>query len=160
MISLSTPQTPTLSLICSHPRVTHKYPMESCHILDLTLRWWTNPTGPGEARISDLSLQKPPLATLLAPLHASPTSLTPSPITFSPSYSISAKLHLPRKTCLRPSLSALSSEHASPPGGAAYTARNSFEGAPQDVVMRIITGPDGWCYISVPSHTHALPSAH
>lgn len=53
------PQTPTPSLICSHPRVTHKYPMGSCHILDLTLRWWTNTTGPGEARISDLSLQTP-----------------------------------------------------------------------------------------------------
>ncbi len=37
--------------------------------------------------------------------------------------------------------------------GTSYTARISFERAPQDVIIRIITGPYGWCYISVPSHT-------
>lgn len=37
--------------------------------------------------------------------------------------------------------------------GTSYTARISFERTPQDVIIRIITGPYGWCYINVPSHT-------
>lgn len=59
----------------------------------------------------------------------------------------------PSFKCLFALHSARSPNTCQPSWGGGYTVRNSFERAPQDVIMRIIIRPDGWCYISVPSHT-------
>lgn len=59
----------------------------------------------------------------------------------------------PSSKCLFALHSARTPNTCQPSWGGSYTVRNSFERAPQDVVMRIIIRPDGWCYISVPSHT-------
>lgn len=64
----------------------------------------------------------------------------------------------PSSKCLFALHSARSPNTCQPSWGGSYTVRNSFERAPQDVIMRIIIRPDGWCYISVPSHTD--PTKH
>ena len=125
----------------SEPRLVHRSPSHACSV---------PPRDP-----SPMSLGPSPIVLLILPLHAlvQLISVASSPI-IRPH---STLLHLPRSACF-----ALRSAHPPTPPfntcqgswGTSYTARISFERAPQDVIIRIIiTGPYGWCYISVPSHT-------
>lgn len=94
---------------------------------------------------SPMSLEPSPILLLiLPPLHAlvQPISVASSPI-IRPH---STLLHLPRSACfaLRSAPPPHSFNTCQGSWGTSYTARISFERAPQDVIIRIIiTGPYG-----------------
>lgn len=160
-----------------HPRLLWTDPTRGWHISNLSragvalgefflrLRCLTSSAGaPRWKRDSRLERQAPfaylPLRAWFTPpppLHNVPQTISHHPLSplssvHTPPPSSSFEVPMCAPLCL------LSFNTCQDSWGTSYIARISFKRAPRDVIIRIIAGPYGWCYISVPSLTRSLQS--
>lgn len=142
-----TPLTPTPPLNCSGMRQS----WERC----LHLRCLIRPTGASMSCLYHLylgTLSHHSMLLFLIFIISSSRLVVTSP--FFHSHSSSSSSSLSPSECLFVIQSAFNT--CQPSWGTSYTVRISFVRAPQDVIREIITGPYGWCYVTVPSYRYPI----